>query len=979
MDEIDPLSTLNTLDASLKQGLAQMPTLLSTLDQRYRDAMPGPLGTVPLDQLYLDDAPLTHRICALALGEPLPDAPVVRITADGFEPVTEQENHWARRFLSQTGNDLLQLHLDALKRFWAFTTLDNQPARQWLKHLLTEQMLAQARLRHTDGTLPEAAWALMTQLTSSAPSRDNRPWQGAITLHSKGTRWVLPGAFVFCNDDPRQASSAPVLLSTLTQGLEAFDSLSALYREFAERLEDDRQGAALLTPLDPQRQEASLRCDALTFEPVPGSLFDFLQTSLERRQQAAVTQAWEHAKTQFGLRDLDAASDTLTNAAALYGLVSSDGLRLTRYVHLLERDMPSWMVGLSQAQRLELIIAMRDLGLATASAIAPGLPLPSQFANLAWLRQYAHEELTRLLRDQGILLPPEHILVTVTSALSSGPIVNPLNPSSSVATRAPEHTSPTIELSTKTRTLVQLAIENISPLDWDYLLTAKVRDLNGDPIPGFGASKARKLVREANVGGSYGRYLLKRLRQGPEAQWRREHHAKVLHAKLRVEVLKARHRSQLGPSNDGWHWVAQVLAEPNQAKRALFNGKYVGVWQLLIRNTPLDGVYLFGLKVSSTTQPVLLYTPESPSRQSWRWFPSRQAMTTQWLNQAEFKDYILQRVALAEREPIGKLLGTPALATFVKARLVKEDFFANAYRSETRLVMANADAMSASNRELNLQAIAELAVTLTEIICMVLPGRIGGVLSLSRAIWSFLQAWNAIGEEPANVVLLHVFDGYANLYEAAVSLSTSPLFGTLARRVPLGAPVPLHTHYALKHERQYLRYRLVTEYSEGVYEGQKANAGSSGYFITDRDGRQYEVLNDGEHWRVVDARMPQAVYKPIVRRNQKGDWEIVDEIRWRGTIPDIPALLERVQLAAPPAGVTTGLPTQIDGKYYLRIGNSVLEVRPSLLAGRFTVLIPPQQRPERALTVIFRRTDTGRWQAKARQTLMSSEWFDLAE
>lgn len=976
MDEVDPLSYLNTLDASLKQGLAQMPTLLSTLDQRYRDAMPGPLGTVPLDQLYLDQAPLTHRICSLALGEPLPDEPVLRITADGFEPVTEQENQWARRFLLQAGNDLLQLHLDALKRFWAFTTLNQQPARQWLKQLCTEHMLAQARLRYTDGTLPEASWLLVNQLTGISSS-DDGPWQGTVMLHSEGTRWVLPGAFVFCDKDPHQAPSVPVLLSTLTQGLETFDSLSALYQELAERLEDDRQGAALLAPLDPQRQEASLRCDALTFEQVPGKLFDFLQTSLERRQQAAVAQAWEHAKTHFDLRDLDAASDTLDSAAALYSLVSSDGPRLTRYVRLLERDMPAWMVNLSQAQRLELIVAMRDLGLATASAIAPGLPLPRQFADLTWLRQYVHEELTRLLRDQGIRLSPAHIFVTVTSALSSGPIVNPLNPSSSVAARVPAHTSPTIELNTRTRTLVQLAIENISPLDWDYLLTAKVRDLNGNPISGFGASKVRKLIRGANVGGSYGRYLLRRLRHGPEAEWRREHHAKVLSAKLRVETLKARHRGQLGPGDDGWHWIEHVLAQPRQVRRALFNGKPVGVWQLLIRNTPLDGVYLFGPNASSDTQPVLLYTPESPSRQSWRWFSSRQAMTAEWLNRAAFKDYILQRVALAEREPIGKLLGTPSLASFVQARLITHDFFANAYRSETRLVMANADAMSASNRELNLQAIAELAVTLTEIICMVLPGRIGGVLSLSRAIWSFLQAWNAIGEEPANVVLLYAFDGYANLYEAAVSLSTSPLFGTLARRIPLGTPVPLHTHYALKQERNYLRYRLTTEYAEGVYEGRKTNADSSAYFITDRDGRQYEVLNDGEHWRVVDARMPQAMYKPIVRRNQDGDWETVDEIRWRGIVPDIPALLERVRLADPPEGITPGLPTQIDGQFYLRIGQSVLKVRPSLLPGRYTVVIPPLQRPELPLTVLLRFMPQGSWQAKARQGVMSSEWFAL--
>lgn len=973
----DPLSRLNALDTRLEQGLRLAPSLLKTIEERFKDAVPSSLGTVPLDQLYLDQAPLTHRLCTAALGLELPNAPVQQFTASGLIPVSEREDYWVRRFVERTGSDLLQLHLDWLKRFWSFTLIEQRPAREWLKGLYRDQLWAQVQLRHADATLTTEAKALMEGLTQPQATADTRPWQGAIILHSGKVRWALTGAFLLCQRDPRQAPSAPVLLSTLTHGLEGFDSLGALYQELAERLEDDRQGPAMLAALDPKGQDLALRCDALTFEAVPGSLFDFLQTGIERRQQAAVRHAWDSACKQFEIRDLDAASEALSAAAALGQLLSSQGPRLTRYAYLLERNMPAWMVGLSQAQRLELIVAMRELGLATASAIAPGLPSPQQFANPRWLRQYVREELTTLLRELGISLPPDRILISVTSAVATGPIVNPLNPSASVAARVPEHTDPTIELTTRVRSLVQLAIENISPLDRDYLLTAQVRDDTGAPIPGLTAGKVRKLVRRANVGGSYGRYLLRRLRYGPEAEWRRERHARVLRAKLYVEALKAHHRKQLGPDDLGWQWINAVLDQPASKARAKVVGRSIGVWQLIIRSTPVDGVYLFGPVDNASAQPVLLYTPDGPARQSWRWFPNREALTREWLSQATYNDYILNRIALGERAAISKLLGTPKIAPLVQARLVKQDFFDNAYRSETRLVMANADAMSVSNRELDLQAITELAVTLTEVITLALPGRIGGILSISRAIWSFLQAYNAIGEEPANIVLLHAFDGYANLFEAAVSLLTSPLFGTVARRVPIGSPVPLHTHYALKNERVYLRYRLATEYGEGVYEGERNKAGYSGYFITDRDGRQYEVLHDGEHWHVVDPRMPRASYKPIVRRNRDGDWETVDEIRWRGVVPDVPALLERVRLAEPPEGVAPGLPTHIDGQFYLRIGQSVLNVRPSLLPGRFTVVIPPLQRPEVPLTVLLRFSPEGTWQAKARQGVMSSEWFAL--
>jgi hypothetical protein len=45
------------------------------------------------------------------------------------------------------------LHLDALKRFWAFATIDKQPARQWLKQRCRQHLRAQAQLRYADNTL----------------------------------------------------------------------------------------------------------------------------------------------------------------------------------------------------------------------------------------------------------------------------------------------------------------------------------------------------------------------------------------------------------------------------------------------------------------------------------------------------------------------------------------------------------------------------------------------------------------------------------------------------------------------------------------------------------------------------------------------------------------------------------------------------------------------------------------------------------
>lgn len=973
MDEIDPLSRLNALDEELKQGMRQLPTLFDTLSQRFKDAVPGDLGDVPLDQLYLEQAPLTHHICRIALGEAVTDGRIQRIHRDGFTPVTEEQNRWVHRFLSTTVPDARQIYLDALTRYWTITQVKGQAIRHWLKQLCRAQLHAQAHLRSLDRTLSTSAAEQVRYLTDD---HAQAPWRGLLVLHSDTTRWMLPGAFVLAWHDPRRFPHEPVLLNTLAYGLETFDSLTSLHQALAERLEDDRQGDALRMALDPERRHASLRLTALTFEPIKGDLFAHLQAQLERRQRAAVSQAWEQAHTHFQLHDLDSASAHLAQAADLVELLSSQHLRVTRYVQLLERDMPDWMHGLSQAQLLELIIAMRELGLATANAIAPGLPSHREFANPEWLQHYARRELIKALRDLGITLPPERIIITVTSSAPIGPLVNPLAPSGSVAARRPDHTGPSISLTTQSRTLVDLALENISPLDFDYLLTAQVSDDNGHPIEGLTAAKVRGVVRRTNVGGSYGRYLLKRLRYGPEAQWRQERHARLMRAKLRSEALKARYRDQLGSDERPWMWIETVLNNPLPANRPPVDNEAIGVWQLLIRGTPLDGVYLIGPEETAQARPVLLYASNSPTRQSWHWFSDRQAVASRWLNAPINKDYILNHIALAERDAIGRLLGTPILATLVSAHKIKGDFFNNAYRSETRLTMANADALSASNQEVNLQTFTDVAVTLTEVVCMFLPGRIAGVFALTRALWAFSRAYMAIGEEPPEVVLLHAFDGYANLFEASVALATSPLFGKLVRRVPMGTPVPLQTHYALKDQHIHLHYHLATVYAEQVYEAYSEN-GNSTFFIQDRDGRQYEVLHDGEHWRVVDARMPQAMHKPVVRKNADGEWEMIEDLHWYGITPDIPALLREIELTDPPSGVTPGRPVSIQGRLYVRIGQSVMAVRASLLPDRYTVIIPQPQDSVSTLTMVLRYTEGAGWQAKVRQSNLSSEWFSL--
>ncbi|WP_426151514.1 dermonecrotic toxin domain-containing protein [Pseudomonas sp. DC3000-4b1] len=972
--QTDPLGHLNDLEARWRRGLAELPSLLATLSRRYGDAMPGALGEQPLQHLCLGDRPFTYHLARLASGQPLPPGDITHRTPWDEAIVKEPQAQWARNFLRQAGTDMRQLYLDHLKRFWGFAKVENRPAREWATALHRDWLAAQIPLRQGDRTLNRTMAALATDVVAGQALRF---WQGVPLVQVADARWPLVGSFVFSRLDPRAHPGEPVLLNTLAHGLESFESLNALHLELAERLEDERQGQPLLLALDSERRKRFLESEALIFEPFPGNVFEALQAQLEQRQRLNISHAWETVKPLLKEGSLEAASAVLAEAADLADLVSSQAIRMTRYAQLLDRNMPSWMRRLSQIQRLELILAMRDLSIATASAVAPGLPTISEFATPAWLQGYAQEALERRLQAMDIDLPPERIMVSVTTTEPGGGLVNPLSPSGLVVARRPDQTGPTIRFTTHTRNLVQLALENISALDWDYLLTARVHDENGRPIPGLNGPKARALVRHANVGGSYGRHLLTRLRYGPEAHWRRERHARLMRAKLRVEILRASHRGQLGPQGMGLAWLEAVLNYPSPAQRPLVDGLRISAWQLFIRATPVDGVYLIGPDDPTTVQPVLVYVASGPSRQRWRWFDHRRQLMAQWLSAAEQRPLILNHVALAERAPIADLLDDPRLSSHIEERLIKVDFFNNAYRSETRLVMSNADALSVSNRESNLQSTVEVALTLTEIMCVFLPGRISAVFSLTRALWAFGQAYAALDEDRPGNVLLRAFDGFANLFEVSVALTTSPVFGKLVRRVPLGTPVPLHTHYAVKQQRTFLRYRLATDYSEDVYEAQRKDDGAAEYYIHDQAGHRYQVIHDGEHWRVIDPRMPEALHKPIVREGPAGDWQMIDEIRWQGLVPDGPALLRQIAVHPAPA-VTADKPTPINGKLYMRLGQHVVALRRSLVPGRYTVSIPAQRHPPGFLTILLRPAQDGGWQAKVRQSSLSSGWFDLA-
>ncbi|MBD1597298.1 DUF6543 domain-containing protein [Pseudomonas typographi] len=975
MPYTEALEQLYALDRALAAGLNAAPDLWATLAQRLADAVPAELAQTPPDGLYLADEPLTAWV-ARRIADPgaiLP-AQSTRLTAQGFIAVNEGGHHALVRFIEVFCPDARQLWLDNLTRYWAYQPVAGRPRQQWLAERLRQQWQAQLELRETAQTLATPALALARRAMDGI-----EPWKGQIELGRHRHRVALPGAFVLAATDPAVTAAQPCLLSTLAWGWEAFDSWPALWQELAERLEDDLQGPALVSSLAPDDYPIGRAAEHLGLAPRSRPLFTELAASLIRRQYAAAQAAWPQALEPLGRGDMVEANQRLADALPLAPLLSSQAIRQTHFVTLVEKKAPAWLTRLNQDERVILLRSMLELRVATMNALGPRMLTLDQFNDPVHLEQFTREQLRTALRSHGITHAPDAIWITTVAARAVGPIINPGQPtgSSYIPGAVLESAGGTVELVPTRQSLMQLALTNISPANWDYLLTATVQDEQGQAIPGLRGSTARKIVRQINVAQRYGAYLTSQLRTGPLGQWRRTTYARLLKAKMRYEGLRAGFRRHL-PSRALHPWITALLHYPWRPHGTTEASRPLHSWQLVLRGTPVHGVYLIGPEPDNTPTPVLLYAPDNPTRRHWMLFADRQTFTRQWLGDERVKEYLIRRTALAEHPALRRLFNGRGVHSHIEAVLTRGSFFGHAYQSETRLIIANADAMSVSNAEVNQEVITEATLTLIELLSAVLPAKVTGPLSLARAAWAGVQFWQSVqAEESIDMQLAHVADMHAHLLEGAIALSSNPLMSKVMRRLPLNVGVPIHSHYAAKHSNTQLKYKLSSA-SQAASGSRQTRHGTSDYYIEDVFGRRYEVLNDGEHWRVVDARNPGAPFKPVIQQGPGGEWEIVDFSLWKGALPHIPALLDRLASPASIGNLPNGQVSPLANGHYLRLGQRLIEVRPSVLPGRYTTVIPPAKRSEATLTVLWRwSASTATWQAKARLHAMSTRWFDL--
>ena len=881
-----------------------------------------------------------------------------------------------------------------LASFWATTDEQGNTRRQQLLTLRKALMLTEIELRVADQTLGNGqAELLRTCLEKPLPSQRRhlplaeRPQVYRVLLENRRPNWrsYLPGTLVIVASTVEgqmltaEDSAGSALLCSLSQGIEAFESLAALHKELCERLEDPLQSKPLLHLYLDEQADRARRSQRLRY--------DWYADSLLEAQVDCVIEAQRQRLTEPGLWGSHTADQhtRLSRAMALRHEVGAKPSVQTRYSQLLEKNLPNWLRNTSAQGLSHIMQAVQELVATAERAAAPGVLSLNDFKQRNSLLSWANARLReRLSHDLSYDTDPGEIQVIVVRARRTGAVMHPFATSSYVAYAGMQRVgNEMVEMVEESNTLEQLALKNLPWFDTDYWLTARIVHARGGALPAaLTPHYVKNMIREMNVGDSYAKYLHTQLISSRAGKWRQAAHSRVNLARMRAEAVKARYAGHFGddPFEHGYSWVCAVLDQPHNALRAPVAGYPVTVRQFNIMGHTLQGVLLLN-SATYKSQACVLYTPDAPDRRVWRRFRTPRELLRTLRLQPGLKAYVAQRLPLLPADKVQRLLDKGRLGTHVKTPAVNDDLFFVYYLAEVKALIAQTDADSMTTQEVNAQSVIALSWRLVDFISLLLPNHALMALSIGRMAIDIWDGVEAFKQEDAEGVMRHAYNAFSYLNDAAISYVGSGLLRRSLRGMPKQPPLPLPARFQAQPDTSNLRYRIDGIYGEGVYEQRTAFGGLSLYFVKDNDNRYYQVSFDGYRWRAIDPDQPDAYLHQPLKRKADGQWVIDSPLQWYDGLPDLKQLLQDCYLQTPLAGTPLNIEQglyQADDQLYLVLKGGQLPLRRHLLPNRYHLQIAVAMNAGVMPWAVLRH-ENSQWLIRVRQAGRSSEWLALPD
>lgn len=992
-----PLERLESLEQKLKALLQGLPSVEQALDRCVAEVVP--LAGIHAHSLLINEHTLLSLVGDRLAGITpftLPDPCVFRHLG---EPVPDLSASLLVARIEAFCLQLRQTHHADLAAYWSQPDEAGLRRREQLLQLRREQLRAELGIRQHDQTLaPRAALLLQTCLDlPEAWQRqllpvDRRPqvYRPLLSAIDPSWRAYLPGTLVIVeNSQPGTTLDASeevgqVLLCSLSHGLEAFPTLTALHTELCERLDDPRQRLPMVrlfaNPEDAQRAVLAdrLRYQWLAHDPLEEQIQYLLDTQRTRLNTAWI-KAWQAGRQRY-LRHFDA---QLALAMDLTPDMSSQGMLETRYALLLEKHLPAWLRSTSQQGVTQIMQTLQELVAAIEQAAAPGIPTLEQFQQPEVLRNWVNDRLRkRIFHDHGIKTDPRAVFVTVTVARAVGPLLNPALPSSYIPVVSRPQVGGSIELVSNTRDLIDMALLNVAWIDIDYWLTARVHTQDNTSIRWLTPDYVKTLVRSLNAGSQYADFLRFQLIDSAVGQWRQHAHAAISCARMRAEAVKARYAGHFLEDRleRGYRWVITLLNNPESTDRPTIEEHPLRVRQLTLQGHTVQGVLLLNVDPNSVPS-FVLYTPDAPDRRAWREYRNTRDLLRTLRDSSALRRYVTERMPHADATAIDKLLLKGRLGPATRSHEIKDNLFQRYYQAEVQALLASVEAGTRSTEQINRQSVLEGFWLLVDLISLVLPSRALVPLALGRATLEVLDVYPALQQEDYPGVAQHFASALSHGHEALTSYAGSTFMRRALRGVPIKSPLPMPKFAAPTAPPAKLRYRLDGIYGEGVFEKSSPYHGVSQYYIQDKQGRYIQISFDGERWRAIDPDQPDAYLKVPLKRRAEGEWVVDSPVLWYDGLPDLQQLLDDCLVQPERNGTSVaGAPGLLDadGYLYLVINGKQLAVRRHLLANHYHLLIPESLQATLPAWATL-RWQSAQWHIRVRQTGRSSDWLALPQ
>ena len=944
------IQTWTELDTAIQTVLADQPTLESVLQNQLKTRFPDASGALNPEHLLVEIKP-THPVSTADSSQPLsvmdtvldtfrtgiyPHYPQNRTTVGmiNAEPATGLDAGLFETFVADARQHVRSYFSQQTTEFWqSRTPLTGALSRKaWLLDKLSALLEAESQLLSFDSTLTPEHIVLVNQVVRyptlaarAALTAFSRPAVYALALKTpdEPDQANLTGAFVITArdgtgaDNEQGAYSIPektaavhirstadagkAVLYTPSGGLEGFESLQALHTEIERRWRSPSEFESMLELLSTQDLNRIETWDKgvtssleVLFSEIQVSLFEHVLTAHDDQREQNII----HLLLNSANHSTQAIKEGLAHAVDYAHRFKQANALNARSVKRIAKTARDWLLKATSVDRQAWLDASEHYQLMSLIANENGAPSPAQFGDRPFLLRYAREQIRQHIQvEYGLNVDPDTLLITVTAAeRGSGPVI-PLTgwaPSSYTAANSLSRTGPTIQLASTTRTMTELALENVSKFDIDYALTARVTSLTSDDTSSspLTAGQIKTIIRTVNIGDNYEAFLKDTLIDSPKAVARRESAMQLMLAQLRVDALEAKITGDFFPDRlaRGYRWVEAAFNEASSPSiPAVVEGHTIKVFQLLISEATVRGVLIFGTPPDVekedpalmldllaphphfAVQSLVVYTPSAPDGKRFREYVSRQHLAKKFLTNPQLNDYFVSRVSHSHQDRVRRLLNKGLRAPDAKLLPVTGNFIEQACLAEARHALANADALSNSTSEVNQLTVWNSIETTVDVVTAVLPLKVTAPIALGRSLMSLWNFIDALKRDSQREAIGHWVGMISHWVDAGIDIGV----GIVRASKTVATPAPaLDSKWRFTQSVSDLTLRTDGIY-QGVYEKIISRSETSQFFIH-QEQHWFQVIYDSHlsTWRVMDMRNPQAWYRSPIARDNAGVWRI---------------------------------------------------------------------------------------------------------